>query len=120
MSRSVLVVTQCPNAQNWFLSQLTQAGYRVIQARDGIEGLSMIYAETPDLVLLDLSVPRLDGVSFIEGVRFEERFKTLPIFVLPHETENVKDEAKQAGATAFLEMEAEQPPIADAIERAAA
>ena len=51
------------------LLALSDAGYRVVQAQDGVHGLEVLKDEVPDVIVTDINMPRLDGFGFIEGVR---------------------------------------------------
>jgi CheY-like chemotaxis protein len=61
---------------------LVRAGYEVIEAEDGVDALERARARNPDLILLDLQMPRLDGYGALAELRREERFRTLPILAL--------------------------------------
>lgn len=57
-------------------------GYEVIDAGDGEEGLRRAREDRPELMLLDLMLPKLDGYKVCRSLKFDERFKSLPIFIL--------------------------------------
>jgi CheY-like chemotaxis protein len=82
---------------------LTEAGYPTAIARDGEEGLALVSQEKPDLVLLDLVLPKIDGKEVLKRLKSDEATKSIPIFVLS----NLSAEADQRdvlslGATAFF------------------
>ncbi len=60
---------------------LERAGYHVQVARDGLEGLRLLHNIMPDLVLLDLVLPKFDGVEVLKFVRSSPRLKTVPIVI---------------------------------------
>jgi chemosensory pili system protein ChpA (sensor histidine kinase/response regulator) len=60
---------------------LERAGYHVQVARDGLEGLRLLHNVMPDLVLLDLVLPKFDGVEVLKFVRSSPRLKTVPIVI---------------------------------------
>ena len=60
---------------------LERAGYQVQLARDGLEGLRLLHTIVPDLVLLDLVLPRFDGVEVLKFVRSEPRLKKVPVVI---------------------------------------
>lgn len=84
-----------------FLSlSLDKNGYKVIEARNGIEGISLFMSDNPDLILLDLGLPDIDGVEVIRRVR---SWSNLPIIVISARSEDTdKIDALDAGADDYL------------------
>jgi len=82
---------------------LQRAGYRVTPARDGLEALEQIEQERPDLVLLDVNMPRLDGIELLRRLRADPGTATLPVVML---TAKAQDEdileGKRSGADYYL------------------
>jgi threonine synthase len=78
----------------------TRGNYRIIEAYDGRQGLALIRSEHPDLVLLDLMMPEIDGFKVIEELKADQRFEDLPIIVItakelsPHEKERLQGQIK--------------------------
>ena len=64
-----------------YRSLFTAAGFNVSTASDGEDGLQAVYRDRPDAVLLDLSMPRLNGVQWLKQVRGDIRFSKLPVVV---------------------------------------
>jgi DNA-binding response OmpR family regulator len=62
--------------------RLERSGYTVLQARDGEEALALALAERPDLAVLDIMMPKLDGFEVTRRLRAEEATKTMPIILL--------------------------------------
>jgi DNA-binding response OmpR family regulator len=79
MSKTVLVVDDERRLVSLVQTYLEQEGYRVLSAFDGREALSLARAQAPDLIILDLMMPEMDGYEFIEAYRRE---RTTPIIVL--------------------------------------
>jgi len=61
---------------------LEKGGYRVLEAEDGLEALAKTRAESPDLILMDMQLPRLDGYEATLRIRADERFRAIPIVAL--------------------------------------
>jgi two-component system chemotaxis response regulator CheY len=100
---------------------LTEAGYTVIQAEDGVEGLKVLEGEAPDVIVTDINMPRLDGFGFIEGVRRDDRHRAVPILVLTTESDvEKKTRARLAGATGWIVKPFIPAKLVDAIRRVAA
>ncbi|OIH99487.1 MULTISPECIES: response regulator [unclassified Curtobacterium] len=79
---------------------LAARGYDVVTARDGREAIDAVITERPDLVLLDLGMPRLDGIGVLEGVR---AWSQVPVLVLSGRTDSSdKVDALDAGADDYV------------------
>lgn len=65
----VLVVEDEPDIRQFLVGFLTDEGYDVVEARDGLEGLAALAARTPDVIILDLFMPRLNGAEFVAHYR---------------------------------------------------
>jgi two-component system chemotaxis response regulator CheY len=100
---------------------LADAGYEVVQAEDGAHGLEVLEAVSPDAIITDINMPRLDGFGFIEGVRGTERHRAVPILVLTTESDSQKkDRARRAGATGWIVKPFNPVKLVDAIRRVTA
>ena len=73
--RTVLTVDDSPTIRRMLQCTLSEAGYEVVQACDGEDGLAMLETGAPDAIITDINMPRLDGFGFIEGVRKQPRFR---------------------------------------------
>ena len=62
--------------------QLALKGYQVIEAHDGLEGLEIIKKEKPDLVLLDIRMPKMDGMTMLDLLRKDDAGKTVKVIFL--------------------------------------
>jgi len=62
--------------------RLTAKGYEIIKAFDGKEGLDKIHTEKPDLVLLDIMMPEMDGFDVCRKLKIDEAFKNIPVIIL--------------------------------------
>jgi CheY-like chemotaxis protein len=80
--RRILIADDRASSRELLRLVLARAGYEVIEAEDGIDALERARAANPDLILLDLQMPRLDGYGTLAELRREERFRTLPILAL--------------------------------------
>src|SRR5205823_4434315 len=82
---------------------LTRAGHRVLEAAGGDEGIAMIAAQKPDLILLDLFMPPPDGFAVLKHLRAEESTRNIPVIVLTaHGDEESARRSFEVGATDFL------------------
>ena len=83
--------------------RLTQQGFEVVVARDGEEGVAMAAAEAPDLVLMDLGLPVLDGWEATRRLKSDASTRHIPVIALTgHALSGYSKSAKEAGCDAFL------------------
>ncbi|WP_394826007.1 response regulator [Pendulispora albinea] len=82
ISPLVLLVDDYEDSRYIYVHALTAAGYRVEEAEDGQQGLDKAFHEIPDLVVMDLSLPVLDGWEAIRRLRQDERTRRIPIVAL--------------------------------------
>lgn len=96
---------------------LGNAGFKVVLAEDGMEGLERLQDLKPDLIITDVNMPRLDGLSFIERAR-DTQARGTPILVLTTESNPAqKARAKAAGATGWIVKPFNPVQLLDAIRR---
>jgi two-component system KDP operon response regulator KdpE len=96
----VLVVEDDPGLQRFLVSSLKKQGYLVVPAGTGAEALSLARSHNPDLVLLDLGLPDLDGLEVLKGIR---ALSQVPVVILSaRNQERVKAEALDTGADDYL------------------
>jgi CheY-like chemotaxis protein len=113
---TVLVVDD----DEWVHQALTMAlegeGYRVIGAHDGLEALAYLDQDRPGLILLDWTMPNMDGPSFTQAFVQRDLRSTVPIVVLTADG-NARQKADQVGAQAFLRKPFDLPELLDTVER---
>jgi len=96
---------------------LQSAGYDVVCAADGQEGLKMARESKPDVILLDLMLPKLDGYKVCRLLKFDDRFKQIPIIILSARTqEGDQSLAMEMGANRFVTKPYDFMEILDMIE----
>lgn len=99
----VLVVDDEPDLVRILEFGLKAAGYAVETAMDGQEGLKKAREQRPDIILLDLMLPKLDGYKVCRLLKFDERYKHIPIMILSARTqEGDQTLAHEMGANRFL------------------
>ncbi len=81
MVKKILVVDDVPMQLEAIASTLEQAGMSVIRAKDGEEAIACIDRQLPDLVLLDVVMPRMNGFEVVRELRDREQTKNLPIVI---------------------------------------
>ena len=79
---TILVVDDTALARDAVAKLLEHEGFKTMRAKNGKEAWAMMYHDRPDLVLLDLMMPEMDGVTFLAMVRRDPRWRALPVVVL--------------------------------------
>lgn len=103
-SKTVLVVEDEKALASILQERLLREGYTVITAANGKEGLEMVESRNPDVILLDLMMPVMDGKTMLHDVRAIPKFKNLPVIVLTNagEIENIRETQRYYDAVEFL------------------
>lgn len=99
----ILFIEDETSLQKTLSSALVGAGYEIINAYDGEKGLEMAGQSQPDLILLDLILPKMDGFTVLDELKKSEQTKDIPVVVLTN-LESVEDVEKiiGLGATTYL------------------
>ena len=82
MPKKILMVEDEPDIREAVQASLQSRGYQVILAADGEEGLRKLKSEKPDLVLLDIVMPKLDGWQVLKAIRDDAATRELPVLML--------------------------------------
>lgn len=121
MTMTVLTVDDSRTMRDMLRIALVEAGFRVVQAEDGVDGLRVLEQEAPQVIITDINMPNLDGFGLIEAVRKDQRFRAVPILVLTTESDaEKKDRARRAGATGWVVKPFEPTKLVSAIHRVSA
>ncbi len=97
---TILVIEDYPDIRQLLSSLLRKKGYEVIEAENGKEGLLLASQKHPDLILMDLALPEMDGVEAARRIHEVPKLSEIPIFVVSaYLTEEVKADARAAGCT---------------------
>lgn len=103
MAKNILIVEDELTMQRALKNRLEHAGYAVRSANDGIEAVAEMEKAAPDLVLLDLIMPKLDGISVLRQMKTADGLKNIPVVILTNLSSGDKvAEAMQLGTFDFL------------------
>ncbi|NTF44773.1 response regulator [Rhizobium rhizogenes] len=103
MSANILTVDDSASIRLTTRIALTNAGYAVTEAVDGADGLGKMKAGSFDLIVTDLNMPNMDGLTMIRGLRQLPAYMGTPVIFLTTESDgDLKQQAKAAGATGWL------------------
>jgi len=81
MSKKVLVVDDDPDVRSFVVTVLEENHYTPLVAQDGVEGLEMIEKEPPDLVILDVLMPRGSGIRLYRKLKTDDSLKEIPVIM---------------------------------------
>jgi two-component system, cell cycle response regulator DivK len=99
----VLVVDDYADAREMYVEYLEFSGFRCEQAKNGVEALEKAFACPPDVILMDLSLPTMDGWEATRRLKADERTRHVPVVALTgHALAGFSEGAKQAGCDAFV------------------
>jgi two-component system cell cycle response regulator DivK len=95
---TILVIEDYVDTRELLVTLLQRRGYEVIAAEDGVEGLLKAGSAYPDLIIMDLSLPEMDGVEAARRIHAQAKLSHIPIFVVSaYLTEAVKADVRAAG-----------------------
>jgi len=101
--RTILVVEDAEDARYLMRLELERLGYLVIEAEDGEKAVEMALVDRPDIILMDLSLPVMDGFAATEKIRASNGLEGVPIIaVTAHQETDFRTEAKAAGFDAYV------------------
>ncbi len=100
---TILIVEDVDDTRYVMRLALEQLGYSVIEAEDGEMAVEIALRERPDIILMDLSLPLLDGIAATTSIRGNEKMREVPIIALTgHQKMDLRTEAKASGFNAFV------------------
>ncbi|MBU0630918.1 MAG: response regulator [Candidatus Margulisbacteria bacterium] len=119
LKMKALVVDDEPDVRSLIEVLLASSGYSVITASDGQQALEKARVEHPDIILLDVMLPKLDGYKVARMLKFDENFKHIPIIMLTAKvTDRDKEMGIETGADIYLTKPFEAENLLAAMERA--
>ena len=103
MSKTILTVDDSSSIRQMVEFTLKQAGYNVVAAMDGVDALEKVKRSPVDMALVDLNMPRMDGITLIKNLRADSVHRFIPIVMLTTESQQEKKiQGKNAGATGWI------------------
>ena len=118
MSKTILVVDDSSSVRSVVGISLKGAGYNVIEACDGVDALSKLTGQKVHLVVSDVNMPNMDGITLVKEIKKLAAYKFTPICMLTTESERSKmEEGKAAGAKAWVVKPFQPPKLLDVISK---
>jgi two-component system chemotaxis response regulator CheY len=103
MTKRVLTVDDSKTMLQMLQFALKQGGFEVIQGENGQEGLDLLESNHIDVIITDINMPVMDGITFIKELRKKPKNKATPVLILTTESsQSKKEEGRSAGATDWI------------------
>jgi two-component system chemotaxis response regulator CheY len=103
MAKKILIVDDSESVRMIARIALREQGYEVVEAGNGIEALKQLDAERVNLVISDVNMPEMDGITLLKQIKASAKHKFMPIIMLTTEAgQDKKDEGRAAGAKAWI------------------
>lgn len=101
MTGNILVIDDDPNMRELLRIHLSNAGYDVEVAEDGLDAGYGLLRNRPDLIISDVNMPHLDGFEFVAAIREEAQFRSIPVIFLTSSAEG-EHRGKELGAVGYV------------------
>jgi len=88
--KKILIIEDDPSYLKLLNDQLTKNGYGIVQAKDGKEGLAIATSQHPDMIILDIKMPVMDGIAMLDELRKDEYGKSAKVIILTNLEPNDK------------------------------
>lgn len=103
MTANVLIVDDSRTVRMMVRSALEHAGHKVTEAFDGANAIAVLHDFRPDLIITDVNMPEMDGITLVREVRSRPELPRVPILILTTVTDQaMKERGRQAGATGWM------------------
>jgi two-component system chemotaxis response regulator CheY len=118
MAKTIMIVDDSSSVRSVVGMALKRAGYDVIEACDGKDALSKLLGQKINLVISDVNMPNMDGITFVKELKKLPNYKFTPVCMLTTEAEASKmQEGKAAGAKAWIVKPFQPPKLLDAVSK---
>jgi len=118
MSKKILVIDDETELLKAISIRLKASGYEVITAQDGQEGLEKAKSSNPDLIVLDILMPKMDGYEVCRLLKFDEKYKSIPVIMLTAKAQDIdKTMGKKVGVDDYITKPFETQDLVDKIKK---
>lgn len=118
MSKKILLVDDSESVRQVARIALRGAGYDVLEACDGTDALSKLTGDKVHLIVSDVNMPKMDGITFLKEVKRHPNYKFTPVIMLTTEAgQDKKEEGKAAGAKAWIVKPFNPQTLVDAVSK---
>lgn len=117
-AQTILLVEDNFDNLSIYTTVLTHFGYKVLSAEDGIQGLALARSACPDLILMDISIPGIDGWQATRTIKADPHTASIPIIVLTaHALSTDRERAFREGADGYIAKPAEPMQVLNTVRR---
>jgi DNA-binding response OmpR family regulator len=101
--KTILLVEDEPDFRMALRIRLQANGYKVLEAEDGVAGLDMARSQNPDLIILDVMLPKMEGYKVARLLKFDEKHRNIPIIMLTARSQQSdRETGSSVGANAYM------------------
>jgi len=116
--KKILVVDDSPTELKIILASLQTKNYDIVTANDGEEALKQAHAESPDLIILDVVMPKMDGFQACRKLKTTDNLKDIPVIMLTSKNQKTDEFwGKKQGADEYLTKPFDEQDLLDAVAR---
>lgn len=116
--KTIMVVDDSASVRQVVNIILKNGGYEVIEACDGVDAMQKLSGKKVNLVICDVNMPNMDGITFVKNMKTSPTHKFTPVIMLTTESgESMKDEGRQAGAKAWFVKPFKPESMLDAVSK---
>ncbi len=118
MAKTIMIVDDSTSLRQVVGIALKGAGYDVIEACDGCDALAKLTGQKVHLIISDVNMPNMDGISLVKEIKKHPNYKFTPVMMLTTESQEAKKaEGQAAGAKAWVVKPFQPPQMLDAVSR---
>ena len=116
--KTIMIIDDSPSIRQVVNLTLRKVGYDVIEASDGEDGLKKLFGQKVNLIVCDVNMPKMDGITFLKNLKAMPNYKYMPVIMLTTESQEAKkQEGKLAGAKAWVVKPFKPEQMIEAIEK---
>jgi len=117
-AKCIVIIENNPVFRKALKTRLEASGFRIFDAENGLDGLNTVRRANPDLVILDIMLPGLDGHKVCRMIKFDRKLSRIPVIVLTsRDLDQDATLAKQCGADAFILKTTRAPILLEVIRK---
>lgn len=118
-NKKVLIIEDDPSISKILGYKISNLGFQVLHAKEGQAGFELAQRELPDLILLDLLIPKLHGMSVLEKIRQNERTQDIPVFILTNISSSgaIKNSVQLHADAYFIKSDSSLDRLAEQVKR---
>jgi two-component system chemotaxis response regulator CheY len=118
MSKTIMVIDDSSTLRQVVSATLKKAGYEPLEAADGQEALDLLNGRKVNLIICDVNMPKMDGITFVKEIKQRQEYRFTPVLMLTTESQEArKQEGKAAGAKAWIVKPFRPEQLISAVEK---